>query len=86
MELDGETHGAVEHDVVRDRRRDHLMFAGGHPSDVVGFVLEHEAQGPVLDDEATPHPLGDLVRATQPGRSRVFVERRGRSLQGQPGR
>ena len=81
MELDGESHGTVEHDVVRLRRRDHLLFASVKYSDGVGRILEHEPEGPALHDEATPHTVGHLVGSTQTSRSGVPVEGRRRALQ-----
>ena len=51
MELHREADRAVDDDVVRSGRRDHLVPAGGHGADLVGCVVEGESQRTVLDDE-----------------------------------
>lgn len=81
MKLHREADRSVDHDVVQAQWRNHLVLACSHRAHVVGCVLEDEAQRPLLDDEATPHALGNGVGSPETRRDGVLVERPRRPLQ-----
>ncbi len=86
VELDGESNRAVEHDVMIHRRRDDLLVPAAEGSHDVWRILEHEPEGPTLDEQPAPHALSDLMCSTEPRWRRVLVERWSRALQREPGR
>jgi hypothetical protein len=67
VELDGERGGLVEFDVVLACRWNGHAVAGAGGEWVVRFVIEDEGDGSGVDDEVSPHAVGDTVRAQETG-------------------